>query len=636
MHRSISQALKETTMVDLDLSDAASYPSSPAGECDLIMKGGISSGIVYPKAACTLAVTHRFRSVGGASAGAIAAAAAAAAEYGRSTGGFVRLAALPDELGTGLEGLFQPGRSTKRAFSILSAWLAVEQSWQHKLRVTLTSIASEAPGAFIAALSALLVLPFTLVILTSGAGGIRWLGWVIAALIWVPAATAMALIAATAIVAKRTLRGMSGNGYGLCNGHQHDPSVAALPLTDWMTQTFDSVAGLTGRGPLTFGDLWGTRAVALETAIDPAGAAVDVARRHADATAARQVDLVVMTTNLTFQRPYRFPFSGDGFYFCPSHLSEYFPDAVVDHMMATSSPTADLTDTAEDGRLFTIAMRCPDHDARVHNLPAAWDMPVVVAARISLSFPGLISAVPLFSVDWARAFGKRKLITVWFSDGGISSNFPMHFFDSAFPTRPTFGINLGAIDPDIGKSCWKPVDQGRSGDPVSVTINGMVSFGHSILTTMQNWVDNTQITMPGYRDRIATVGQGPGEGGMNLRMTPATISALADRGADAAHLFDSFDFDLHRWIRYRVAMGGTDDMLASLHAKYEHGFRDFIDTYGPTTSHFGLGTPEATAADATATAAFMALGQTWADAHHPASAGTTPAPKPDLRFVPRQ
>jgi hypothetical protein len=77
-------------------------------------------------------------------------------------------------------------------------------------------------------------------------------------------------------------------------------------------------------------------------------------------------------------------------------------------------------------------------------------------------------------------------------------------------------------------------------------------------------------------------------------------------------------------------------VLTSLHTKYEHGFRDFIDTYGPTSSHFGLGTPEATAADATATAAFMALGQTWADAHHPASAGTSPAPKPDLRFVPRQ
>lgn len=412
--------------------------------------------------------------------------------------------------------------------------------------------------------------------------------------------------------------------------------MASLPLTDWMTNTFDSLAGISGRGPLTFGDLWGAEAVQLETAIDAAGDPVDVAQLRADATAARKVDLVVMTTNLTFQRPYRFPFAGDGFYFCPSHLRDYFPDAVVDHMMATSIAAADMTDTADDGRSTPVGMLCPDHHERVHTLPSAWDMPIVVAARISLNFPGLISAVPLFSVDWARAFGKRTLIPVWFSDGGISSNFPMHFFDSAFPGRPTFGINLGPVDPDIGAACWKPPDQGRSGDPVSVRIDGMVTFGHSILTTMQNWVDNTQITMPGYRDRIATVGQRPGEGGMNLRMTPETIKTLADRGAEAAHLFDSFDFDLHRWIRYRVAMGGTDDMLTSLNRKYEHGFRDFIDTYGPKSSQFGLGNPDAIAADATATAAFMALGKAWADAHHPGSAGTLPAPKPDLRFVPRQ
>lgn len=620
----------------VDLSDAASYPSSPAGECDLIMKGGISSGIVYPKAACTLALTHRFRSVGGASAGAIAAAAAAAAEHGRDSGGFVRLAALPDELGTGLEGLFQSGPSTKRAFSILSAWLAVEQSWRHKLRVTLTSIASEAPAAFAAVLTMLLLIPFALVILTSGDGGIRWLGWVIAALIWIPAATMLALIAATMIVARRTLSGMVGNGYGLCNGHQSDPSVDALPLTDWMARTFDSLAGMTGRGPLTFGDLWGAEAVALESAIDPAGDPVDVARQHAEAGAARrgrprrdddQPDLSAAVPVPVRRRWVRL---------LSKPSARVLPRRCRRAHAGDEQPSGDITDTADDGHSATIAMRCPVHGEQFRNLPPASDMPVVVAARLSLSFPGLISAVPFFSVDWARAYGKRTLIPVWFSDGGISSNFPMHFFDSALPSRPTFGINLAPIDPDSGESVWKPAEQGHSGDPVALPINGMGSFGHSILTTMQNWVDNSQITMPGYRDRIATVGQRPGEGGMNLRMTPETIRALADRGADAAHLFDSFDFDLHRWIRYRVAMCGTDDLLTALDGKYRHGFSDFIDAYGPTSTHFGLGTPEATAADAAATAALMKLAQNWAAASHPASAGTSPAPKPDLRFVPRQ
>ena len=34
------------------------------------------------------------------------------------------------------------------------------------------------------------------------------------------------------------------------------------------------------------------------------------------------------------------------------------------------------------------------------------------------------------------------LVPQWFSDGGIASNFPIHFFDSWLPDRPTFGITL--------------------------------------------------------------------------------------------------------------------------------------------------------------------------------------------------
>src|SRR5690242_14636925 len=51
---------------------------------DLTMRGGTTSGVVYPLAVCEIASTRRLRNIGGASAGAIAAAAAAAAELGRS------------------------------------------------------------------------------------------------------------------------------------------------------------------------------------------------------------------------------------------------------------------------------------------------------------------------------------------------------------------------------------------------------------------------------------------------------------------------------------------------------------------------------------------------------------------------
>ncbi len=56
-------------------------------ECDLIMKGGITSGIVYPPLVIKLSRKYRFRNVGGTSAGAIAAAVTAAAEHGRRFGG---------------------------------------------------------------------------------------------------------------------------------------------------------------------------------------------------------------------------------------------------------------------------------------------------------------------------------------------------------------------------------------------------------------------------------------------------------------------------------------------------------------------------------------------------------------------
>ena len=50
----------------------------------------------------------------------------------------------------------------------------------------------------------------------------------------------------------------------------------------------------------------------------------------------------------------------------------------------------------------------------------------------------------------------------WFSDGGISSNFPVHFFDSPVPTRPTFAIDLTgfragqAPDPNQCENVWLP------------------------------------------------------------------------------------------------------------------------------------------------------------------------------------
>src|SRR4051812_28063519 len=103
-------------------------------DCDIVMKGGITSGVVYPGAIAELARAYRFRAIGGTSGGAIAAALLAAAEHRRVNGGdasgFEELAALPaalgDDEGTGelkLLRLFQPDAATRGVFQVVKAFL---------------------------------------------------------------------------------------------------------------------------------------------------------------------------------------------------------------------------------------------------------------------------------------------------------------------------------------------------------------------------------------------------------------------------------------------------------------------------------------------------------------------------------
>src|SRR5436190_18734054 len=94
-------------------------------QCDLIMKGGITSGVVYPEAVLALHARYDFRSIGGASAGAIAAAATAAAQHGEAAAGsgFQGLAALNADLKRpgGIVDLFEP---TPRAAPLFRVFLA--------------------------------------------------------------------------------------------------------------------------------------------------------------------------------------------------------------------------------------------------------------------------------------------------------------------------------------------------------------------------------------------------------------------------------------------------------------------------------------------------------------------------------
>jgi hypothetical protein len=110
--------------------------------CDIVMEGGITSGVIYPKAVVELAKKFRIKNIGGTSAGAIAAATAAA-KLGRlhdpsGNPGYTRLAKLTDELSsknpantktTKLHDLFQPQNETRPLFILLSALLITKPKW---------------------------------------------------------------------------------------------------------------------------------------------------------------------------------------------------------------------------------------------------------------------------------------------------------------------------------------------------------------------------------------------------------------------------------------------------------------------------------------------------------------------------
>src|SRR4030095_7532488 len=100
-------------------------------KCDIVMKGGITSGIVYPRAVTRLARDYRFQCIGGTSGGESTAAGRADAEYTRSRGKIVfdKLNDIPQWLGdssfggkSNLLNLFRPQPQAKGLFRIALAF----------------------------------------------------------------------------------------------------------------------------------------------------------------------------------------------------------------------------------------------------------------------------------------------------------------------------------------------------------------------------------------------------------------------------------------------------------------------------------------------------------------------------------
>jgi predicted acylesterase/phospholipase RssA len=543
----------------------------PERECDVVMKGGITSGVLYPLAVCELATAYRLRNVGGTSAGAIAAAAAAAAEFGRTStarsSGFQGLAGLPEWLGQDdhLVDLFQPSKGTRRLHVLLMRAVRPGRS-RANLAVAALWFALRSRRWWIPVVCALPGVVLVMALLVADAGSaLSWVGVAVAGVV----AMIGLLVGSVVAVLVGSGESLADNMYGIVSGSQAIGGRESL--SDWLTDQIDALAGIgSERHPLTFGDLWGGPTVA-----------------SPPSTGKRAINLEMLTTNITEGRPYRLPYELSGFAFEEGEFRRLFPARVVDYLVGCAA-----------GERTTEGL-IP--------LPRPEQLPVVVATRMSLSFPILISAVPLYAVDRSMQEGEQEHYErCWFSDGGITSNFPVSFFDALLPSRPTFGINLRPFHPrhlqsaDECQNVWMPrTNRGGIVEwwtrwPESQGVRSIMAFLRAIADTMQNWVDNQQTRVPGYRDRIVHIPHSDDEGGMNLAMPPETLAKLTERGRCAgARLVEYYttppeqqvdsaeppgtrprvvSWENHRWIRLRTSLALVADAIESLSDNFDEHY----------------------------------------------------------------
>lgn len=575
---------------------AAGDIATHARFCDLVMEGGVTSGIVYARAVHELAKAYRFHAIGGTSVGAFAATLTAAAEFRRrqaqgdgpaGDAGFEQLNGLVTLLGeqddqsrTLLERLFQPQRETRRLFAIVHAALG-RRSKASALVAAVRRAFAEYRWHALAWLAGFVLL--------AAAGPLSLACWgdcsvltaarPIGAEAWLPPLllTLMAGVVVAAVfgvlagIVGDLLRGLVGNGFGLCRGWSKGAEPLTTDLTGFMHATIQRVAGRDAHGgaPLTFEDLWGAAG----------GPPVAAGREH---LAHRSIDLQLYATNLSHGRPYRFPFDAADddmgrLYFRPDDIEHYFPPPVVRHLRAWSRPFEQRT----------------RHDppagpawAGYWELPAG-KLPLVVAARISMSFPLLLSAVPLYTIDYeVHAREARKPRRSWMSDGGLCTNFPIHLFDALVPRWPTFGISLQRRPHGDARRVWLPdrhyEGRGDSGlDDLDAGSRGsrLLAFVVGLWRAGSGWSDMALLRMPAVRDRVVRVLLDEGEGGVNIRMKPSEIRRLGEYGVEAAKaLIDKFaspgsaGWAEHRWVR-------LNRLVAALRHEVQ-GFRDTTRAHG--------------------------------------------------------
>lgn len=543
--------------------------------CDIVMKGGITSGIVYPTVVCSLAAKYRFKNLGGTSAGALAAALTAAAEYSRQTGkglgdkAFGELAQIPGWLASdskfgkssNLFALFQPQKGLEGLYRFATSFL---------LKGVGKRVVAWVRWLWPELIAGLLPLAAFVGILACRADQLWRTAAAIALAIFVLLSGEFFAVSIGVLIRVRRFPTMH---FGFCTGAAKPHPERPVALVNWLNGVLNSMTGKDDTEPLTFGDL-------------------------ADAG----IVLKVVTTCLTLGRPFSIPFdqAEASLFFSPAEMLLYFPEPVVQWMEEHPPKGSEAPDMLHCERIDLGGLR---------PLPDPRNLPVIVAARMSMSFPILFCAVPLYAVDFTRrrrsndepasnvpggSIGPEELRTpepVWFSDGGITSNFPIHLFDGPLPGWPTFGLDLDDVRPDrpepvgredrIRERVWMP-RKNSSGFTQNWTrlntepgFGALAAFAPAAVNAARNWMDNLQTSAPGYRDRVVHIYLDDHEGGLNLNMPADVQGALANYGTEAAnriigHFIDGRDYEgpvtttweNQRWVRFRSTMALLSEYLS--------------------------------------------------------------------------
>ena len=139
---------------------------------------------------------------------------------------------------------------------------------------------------------------------------------------------------------------------------------------------------------------------------------------------------------------------------------------------------------------------------------------------------------------------------------------------------------------------WNRFDEAEGGA-------SLLGFLGAIANAAQNWMDNMQLAIPGYRDRVVHVSLRETEGGTNLNMPSHVIEELAERGRHAGRMLvarfgsaathEDLAWDRHRWVRLRSTMAALEETLTELCDVYrssspgDRSYRELVTEAGGAT-----------------------------------------------------